>query len=204
MTLSSSFGETLSYSMTIGKAGQQPRSFLTGVPCVQRSSRLRRDGDANMRYRHLRQTCTSCHSKLVCSRKTPRPRSVLHRSNISSRTQPGSVWIDVGFLWFWSVPCTSQQPFHVPNGELEHTPPADERRGLSPSSGPSWGSSIGGESAPEAEWRGMVSVDMGRMDDRFGEVECPGYRSDWESRRGKQFSLRKGERDVLRRFETLL
>ena len=116
MTLSSSFGETLSYSMTIGKAGQQPRSFLTGVPCVQRSSRLRRDGDANMRYRHLRQTCTSCHSKLVCSRKTPRPRSVLHRSNISSRTQPGSVWIDVGFLWFWSVPCTSQQPFHVPNG----------------------------------------------------------------------------------------
>src|SRR6266702_4114180 len=45
--------------MMIGKAGQQHRSFLTGVPYVQRSCRSRRSRDANMICRHLRQTYTN-------------------------------------------------------------------------------------------------------------------------------------------------
>src|SRR6266702_2457253 len=46
--------------MTIGKAGRQPRFFLTVVPCVQRSRRSRRRGDPKTICRHLWQTCTEC------------------------------------------------------------------------------------------------------------------------------------------------
>ncbi|KAI9437268.1 hypothetical protein H4582DRAFT_1958952 [Lactarius indigo] len=142
--LSSSSGAILSYSMTIGKAGQQPRPFLTGVPWVQRSSRLRRNGDANMRYRHLWQTCTSCHSKSMYSRKPPRLRPVLHKSNISSRTLSGNV--DTPCLWS----PVDDSPISVGLCLL-----------ISPISRSLRGPCI--ESAPEVEWRGMLSVDMKRL-----------------------------------------
>ena len=47
------------YSMTIGRDGQNPRFFLTGVLCVQRSWRSRRRDDPKTICRQLRQTCTS-------------------------------------------------------------------------------------------------------------------------------------------------
>ena len=66
MTLSSSLGLIRApYCIRIGMTGQIPSYFLTGVPSLQRSRRLRRRGDANMICRHLRHTCASnCHSQM--------------------------------------------------------------------------------------------------------------------------------------------
>jgi hypothetical protein len=66
MTLSSSLDLIWApYCIRIGMTGQIPRFFLTGVPSLQRSWRLRRHGDANMICRHLRHTCASkCHSQM--------------------------------------------------------------------------------------------------------------------------------------------
>ncbi len=63
-TLSSSSGArrfslSWSWSTMIGKVSQQHRSFLTGVPYVQRSCRSRWSRDTNMICRHLRQTYTN-------------------------------------------------------------------------------------------------------------------------------------------------
>ena len=65
MTLSSSSGEgglnckEAQYLMTIGKDGQQSSVLLTGVPCVHRSHRSRRRGDASTIFLHFRHTCIS-------------------------------------------------------------------------------------------------------------------------------------------------
>ena len=47
-----------SASTMIGKAGQISSFFFTGVLFVQRSSRLRRRGEANTSHRHLWHRCT--------------------------------------------------------------------------------------------------------------------------------------------------
>ena len=54
MMLYSSLGlMRAAYCIKIGMTGQIPRYFLTGVPSLQRSRRLRRRGDANMTCHHL-------------------------------------------------------------------------------------------------------------------------------------------------------
>src|ERR1700761_4725468 len=83
----------------IGKVGQIPRLFLTGVPYVQEIRRLRRSGDANVICRHLRHTCTStCHFHMLWKISS----LSRQKSNISSKTSSGSTLIVV--VWRQALP----------------------------------------------------------------------------------------------------
>src|SRR6266702_7699422 len=85
----------------IGKAGQQLRYFLTGVPYVQRSWMWRRSGDANMICRHRWHTCTSL-SHLHGGNWDSK--MILWKSNISSKMSSGSMSI---------VPQLSPKPYKL-------------------------------------------------------------------------------------------